>query len=167
MYYDVTSAQYIDGYRLQVTFEDGSFGIVDFKKYIEKGGVFSRLGDFDRFKAFQITEDLGLITWDKPPMPCLATRLPYGTMITENAIKQIEAAENVLHDLGFKQCRVRHHDELARIEIDPLDFERILKDDIRSEVINTFLGIGYSYVSLDLSGYVQGSMNRSISDELK
>ena len=64
MYYDVTSAQYIDGYRLQVTFEDGRFGIVDFKKYIEKGGVFSRLRDFDRFKAFQINEDLGIITWD-------------------------------------------------------------------------------------------------------
>jgi len=64
MYYDVISAQYTDGYRLQVTFEDGKSGIVDFKKYIEKGGVFSRLKDFDYFKRFQINEDLGIIAWD-------------------------------------------------------------------------------------------------------
>jgi uncharacterized protein len=107
-----------------------------------------------------LSKEMGLETWDKPAMPCLATRLPYGTPITEKALKMIEKAENVLINLGIRYCRVRHYNDMAKIEMDPKDFMIIFKDNTRNTLIEKFKKIGYRQVTVDLEGYKQGSMNR-------
>ncbi|MDP2863640.1 MAG: ATP-dependent sacrificial sulfur transferase LarE [Desulfobacterales bacterium] len=101
-----------------------------------------------------------LETWDKPAMACLATRIPYGTAITIESLKMIEEAENTLIDLGFSACRVRHHGNLARIELAKKDFDRMMNEKTRDSVVGKLKKAGYLYVSMDLEGYVQGSMNR-------
>lgn len=130
----------------------------------EEMGVLSPLIEAGMTKADirELSKEMGLETWDKPSMPCLATRLPYGTSITKAVVKQIEAAENILFDLGFKICRVRHHGDLARIEIVSEDFNLILDNSIRKKIVNAFKELGYLYVSLDMEGYLMGSMNRAI-----
>ena len=106
-----------------------------------------------------LSKDMNLFTWDKPAMACLATRIPYGTPLTQKALSMIEIAENTVIDLGFKTCRVRCHGEVARIEIDPVDFEKILNEKIRLVISNKLKALGFSYVALDMEGYVGGSMN--------
>ena len=101
-----------------------------------------------------------LETWDKPAMACLATRIPYGTAITIESLKMIEEAENVLIDIGFSACRVRHHGNLARIELAKKDFDRMMNEKMRDSVVGKLKKAGYLYVSMDLEGYIQGSMNR-------
>ena len=115
----------------------------------------------------ELSREMGLETWDKPSMPCLATRLPYGVSITREKIQQIEAAENILFELGFKGARVRHHEDMARIELDPKDFNLAVKPDTRGDILKSFKKLGYLYVALDLEGYVTGSMNRSIGLDIK
>ena len=102
---------------------------------------------------------MGLETWNKPAIACLATRIPYGDPVTIESLKMIEEAENALIDLGFTSCRVRHHDGLARIEIPKRDFRRMMCRKTRDFVIGKIKEAGYLYVSLDLDGYIQGSMN--------
>lgn len=109
------------------------------------------------------SRQMGLDSWRKPAMACLASRIPYGTVISPEALGMIEKAEELLQDLGFSACRVRHHGEVARIEVAPSAFHSILKDDMRIQVVKGLLGIGYAHVSLDLEGYRQGSMNRKLS----
>jgi len=100
---------------------------------------------------------LGLPNWNKPAMACLSSRIPYGTPVSVEALRRIEAAEAVLRDLGFRQLRVRHHDTLARIEVPVADFARLLE--VRDEVIRQFKAIGYTFVTMDLGGFRSGSMN--------
>ena len=130
----------------------------------EEMGVLSPLieAGFTKADIRALSRQMGLETWDKPAMPCLATRLPYGVPITEKKISQIEMAEKVLFDLGMTHCRVRHHNDLARIEADPGDFGTMVADNTRKKIISAFKEIGYEYISLDLEGYISGSMNRSI-----
>lgn len=99
----------------------------------------------------------GLPNWDKPAAACLASRVPYGTMITIPILGQIERSELVLQQLGFHQLRVRHHDKIARIEIEADEFETVLEK--REEIVSALKEIGYVYVTLDLSGFRSGSMN--------
>jgi len=106
-----------------------------------------------------LSKDMNLSTWDKPAMACLATRIPYGTPLTQKALSMIEQAENTIIDLGFKSCRVRCHGKVARIEIDPVDFEKILNEQIRLVINNKLKALGFSYVALDMEGYVMGSLN--------
>lgn len=101
-----------------------------------------------------------LETWDKPAMACLATRIPSGTAITIESLKMIEEAENALIDFGFSTCRVRHHGNLARIELAKEDFDRMINEKMRDFVVGKLKKAGYLYVSMDLEGYIQGSMNR-------
>ncbi|MFO7665940.1 MAG: ATP-dependent sacrificial sulfur transferase LarE [Desulfobacterales bacterium] len=101
-----------------------------------------------------------LETWNKPAMACLATRIPYGVPITIESLKMIEEAENILIDLGFTACRVRHHGNLARIELPKEDIERMINWKMRNSVVGKLKKAGYLYVSIDLEGYIQGSMNR-------
>lgn len=108
-----------------------------------------------------LSKKMRLETWDKPAMACLATRIPYGTPVTEERLKMIEDAENALIDLGFSACRVRHHGDLARIEVAGGDFGRMIKKKERESVVEKVKKAGYLYVSMDLEGYIQGSMNRS------
>lgn len=102
----------------------------------------------------------GLSIWDQPSSPCLATRIPYGTVITAEALDQIARAENYLHEKGFEILRVRYLQELARIEVEPDQFEKLL--DIREDLVNYFKQIGFLYVALDLQGYRLGSMNEGL-----
>jgi uncharacterized protein len=105
----------------------------------------------------QLAHQLGLIIWDKPASACLASRIPYGTSITIEAFHQINEAEIALRNLGFTNVRVRHYNDLARIELLPEDFERAIN--IRQEITNSLKRIGYTYVTLDLDGFRSGSMN--------
>lgn len=106
-----------------------------------------------------ISRDVGLPTWNKPSYACLASRVPYGTRLTVENLRQIEAAEAVLRELGFKQFRVRHHGDLARIELLPIDMEKANVEAMRACIVRSLKSLGYRYVTLDLAGYRTGSMN--------
>jgi pyridinium-3,5-biscarboxylic acid mononucleotide sulfurtransferase len=101
---------------------------------------------------------LGLANWNKPSFACLSSRIPHGTEVTVAALRQIEAAEAALKSLGFTQVRVRHHGDVARIEVEPAEIARLVED--RDRVINLLRKAGYKFVSLDLEGYATGSLNR-------
>ena len=109
-----------------------------------------------------LSKQMNLKTWNKAPMSCLATRIPYGTQITMEKLKMIERAEQVILDLGVTACRVRVHDKAARIEVDPGDIEKIVEQGIRSTIVGKLRKIGFSHVAVDLEGYGQGRMNRDI-----
>lgn len=106
---------------------------------------------------------LNLPVWDKPSLACLSSRIPYGTRITPHILKTIQSAEDFLHVLGFRQVRVRHHGETARIEIDPHDFGRLLDPGASRQIVSEFKRLGYTYVCLDLEGYRTGSLNEGIN----
>ena len=110
----------------------------------------------------QLSRELGLPTWEKPSYACLASRFVYGDTITHEKLLMVERAEELLLSMGFKQMRVRLHGSLARIELLPEDFPRILHEDIRTKIYDTLKSYGFSYVSLDLKGYRTGSMNETI-----
>lgn len=102
---------------------------------------------------------LGLPTWNQPAFACLSSRFPYGTPITPEALVKIDRSETALYELGFRVVRVRHHDNLARIEIGPEEIERLQDPVLRERIVRAIKGAGYSYVALDLEGYRTGSMN--------
>jgi uncharacterized protein len=105
---------------------------------------------------------LGLPTWDQPAFACLSSRFPYGIAITPKALTKVDKAENALYELGFKVIRVRHHGEVARLEIGPQEINRLLDETVRAEVVAAVKQAGYTYVALDLEGYRTGSMNESL-----
>lgn len=107
-----------------------------------------------------LSREFGLPTWDKPASPCLSSRIPYGTVVTPEALGRIERAEMILRHLGLHNLRVRHHDRVARIEVEPGDFPLILKR--RQQIVNEFKQAGYAYVTLDLAGFRSGSLNEVI-----
>ena len=100
-----------------------------------------------------------LPTWNKPSFACLASRFPYGTVITEGKLSMVEQAENILHNLGFHQFRLRHHNDLARIEVPKEQLHWFLNNGISEEAITELKKIGYKYVTVDLEGYRSGRMN--------
>jgi pyridinium-3,5-biscarboxylic acid mononucleotide sulfurtransferase len=102
---------------------------------------------------------LGLPNWNKPSFACLSSRVPHGTEITTDMLRQIDRAEAALKDLGFAQVRVRHHGEVARIEVDQQDLSRLLEQ--REAVLEGVQQAGYTFVALDLEGYSTGSLNRT------
>ncbi len=107
-----------------------------------------------------LSRKMGLVTWDKPSLACLASRIPYGTKITPRLLSRINKAENILREMGFKQVRLRHYNGLCRIEV--------LKNDIpalifkRNLVIEQLKNLGYNYITVDLEGYRTGSLNEGI-----
>lgn len=107
-----------------------------------------------------LSKKMGLQTFDKPSFACLASRIPYGDEITAEKLKMIEFAEEFLLNSGFRQFRVRAHGDIARIEILPFEFEKLLK--ICNDVVTKFKEYGFKYVSMDLAGYRTGSMNEGI-----
>lgn len=107
-----------------------------------------------------LSRELGLSTWDKPSAACLASRIPYGTPITAEALTQVGQAEQTLKNLGFGQLRVRHHGNIARIEIPTADFEKLMVH--RDDIVAALRAIGYAYITLDLNGFRSGSMNEVI-----
>lgn len=106
-----------------------------------------------------------LPTWDQPAMPCLSSRFPYGIQITEAKLHQVEQAEDFLRTLGLKNFRVRHHENLARIEVDPLEITGILDQEVLRRVNRQFKSLGYHYVTLDLQGFRSGSLNEVLNLE--
>lgn len=105
----------------------------------------------------------GLRVWDKPAAACLSSRIPYGTSVTRERLTQIGGFEAALRGLGFRQVRVRYHDELARIELDPSDLLRAADPAVRSEIVAEGKRSGFKYVTLDLAGYRTGSHNEVLA----
>ena len=105
----------------------------------------------------ELSREMNLPTWDKPSMACLASRFVYGETLSEEKLSTVEAAEEFLLSKGFEQLRVRVHGNLARIEILPADFDKIIK--LHSEISTRLKDLGFDYVTLDLQGYRVGSMN--------
>lgn len=110
----------------------------------------------------KLSKEMGLSTWEKPSFACLASRIPYGDRITEKKLGMVERAEQWLSDRGFRQFRVRLHGNMARIEVMPDEFDRLMERQMREEAVLAFQSYGFSYVSMDLSGYRTGSMNETI-----
>ena len=131
-------------------------------KAIKELNVLSPLKEAKLYKneIRELSHNLGLSTWDKPSLACLATRFVYGEEITEEKLSMVEKAEQYLFDLGFKQLRVRVHSNIARIEVEEKDFKRVLE--YRNDICEKFKQYGFGYVSLDLMGYRTGSMNETI-----
>jgi len=107
----------------------------------------------------QISRALGMPTWDKPAFACMATRIPYGELITEEKLAMIEKAEDFLLDSGIRQVRVRYHGDQARIEVAPEERSKFFNEAFLDQVCQELQGIGFRYISLDLQGYRMGSMN--------
>jgi uncharacterized protein len=121
--------------------------------------------DLDKDDVRQLSQALGLPNWDKPELACLSSRFPYGTEITEDGLEMVEKAERFLRENGFRQVRVRHHGEVARIEVLPAKIDEFFDEDLRERVVEHLQEVGYTYVSVDLRGYKTGSMNEALDDE--
>ena len=106
-----------------------------------------------------LSRELGLPTWDKPAMACLSSRVPYGERISREKLEQIDRAEQLLRELGYRQVRVRHHGEVARIELAPEDMPRFFTEGLAEPIARRVKELGFKYVALDLQGYRSGSMN--------
>ena len=104
----------------------------------------------------------GLPTWDKPAQPCLSSRVPFGTPVTVEALGRIARAESLLRELGLRQFRVRHHDTIARIEVEPDDMALLLAPGVRERLVADLRELGYLYAALDLGGFVSGNLNAAL-----
>jgi pyridinium-3,5-biscarboxylic acid mononucleotide sulfurtransferase len=107
----------------------------------------------------ELSHAAGLPTWDEPASACLSSRIPYQSEVTEPKLQMIERAEDALRALGFRICRVRHHDTLARLEISREEMPRALDPETNAAIVRAVKAAGYKYVSLDLQGYRTGSLN--------
>lgn len=112
----------------------------------------------------ELSKQLGLPTWDKQSFACLSSRFPYGFGITKEALKKVDAAENLLRQLGFRYFRVRHHDEdTARIEVGSEELSQILEPETRKKIMSELKLLGFIYITIDLQGYRTGSMNEVLT----
>jgi uncharacterized protein len=109
------------------------------------------------------SQELGLPTWDKPAMACLSSRIQYGERVTHDKLRQIDAAEQFLRSLGYRQCRVRHHDKIARIELPKEELARVFLEGHHERIVARLKELGYGYVTLDLQGFRSGSMNETLA----
>lgn len=127
-------------------------------------GIQAPLIDVNLTKAEirEVSKRWGLPTWDKPAFACLSSRFPYGTRITRENLRLVDRAEQFLFDLGIRQFRVRHHDTLARIEVDPQEIEFVAAKSIRTQINERLKSLGYEHVALDLQGYRSGSLNEGL-----
>lgn len=111
----------------------------------------------------QLSQRAGLPTWDRPASACLASRVPYGTEVTPERLTMIERGEAALRELGFRQFRVRLHDQLARVEVAPEEMDRALSKETSAAISQALKRAGFTYVALDLEGYRQGSLNETLT----
>jgi len=137
------------------------------KKAAAEFGVRSPLTEAGLTKADirRLAQSRGLPNWDKPSNPCLASRIPYGTQITAELLERVSRAEESLAKLGLSQFRVRHHGDIARIEVSPDDMALLIDGKVRLQIVEELRALGYRYVTLDLGGYRQGSMNEALQGE--
>jgi uncharacterized protein len=110
-----------------------------------------------------LSKRLGLPTWDKDALACLSSRFPYGENITVEKLKMVDAIENYLFDLGFRSIRARHQGNTLKIEVSPDFIQKLLDNELRTNLVNFAKSLGYKYVTLDLEGYRQGSMNEVLA----
>jgi uncharacterized protein len=131
------------------------------RKAIQEYGIRSPLVESLLFKEEirKASKSMGLSTWDKPSFACLASRFPYYDEITEEGLRMVNEAEEFLAEIGFKQVRVRHYKDLARIEVYKEEIGKFLEDKTRERVVKYLKKIGYHYITLDLQGFRSGSMN--------
>ena len=131
-------------------------------------GVLSPFIDVKLSKAEIRSQSLkwGLPTWDLPAMPCLSSRFPYGVAITEEKLQQVDAAEAYIRSLGVVSFRVRHHEDLARIEVDRTERHKLMDPDLFDDVNRKLRALGYRYVTLDLQSFRSGSLNQVVNLEL-
>ncbi len=115
----------------------------------------------------KLSKSMGLPTWNLPSLACLASRFPYGTRITAEALRRVDQAEAFLRRFGFSQLRVRHHGDTARIEVPREDMPKLLDPRTHKEIIDYFKSLGYTYITLDLAGYRTGSMNEVLNTQQK
>ena len=115
----------------------------------------------------ELSRQMNLSTAEMPASPCLASRISYGLEITEKRLKQIEQAEDFLRSLGLVEFRVRHHDTIARIEVNAKDIAKVTAGPIRSKVVEKLKALGFKFVTIDLQGFRSGSLNEQLSDEEK
>jgi uncharacterized protein len=127
-------------------------------------GVRSPLDEADLTKADirELSRRAGLPTWDEPASACLSSRIPYHAEVTNEKLQMIEHAEDVLRNLGFRVCRVRHHDDMARLEIGGDEMERVFDPGVREEIVRELRGLGYRHIAIDLQGYRMGSLNEGL-----
>ncbi|MDJ0770229.1 MAG: ATP-dependent sacrificial sulfur transferase LarE [Ilumatobacter sp.] len=125
---------------------------------VEAGAVFPLVdAGFTKREVRAASQHLGLRTWDKPAGACLASRVPYGTEVSVGILSRVERAEAALRDLGFRQCRVRHYDDIARIELELGDLPAAVERS--AEIVEAVRAAGYRYVTLDLEGFRSGNLN--------
>ncbi len=135
------------------------------RKAARELGVRSPLDDADLSKAEirELSRRAGLPTWDEPASACLSSRIPYHSEVTPEKLAMIERAEDALLALGFRVCRVRHHGDVARVELGPDEMARALEPATRDAIVGGLKTVGYRYVTLDLQGYRMGSLNEGVS----
>lgn len=138
-------------------------------KAAEEMGLIAPLVDADLSKdeIRYLSKGMKLSTWNKPSMACLASRIPYGSTVTKEKIAMIDKAEKILMDEGFSQYRVRHHGTVARIEVNPEEINRFMDASFKKMIISGFKSIGFKHIALDLEGFISGSMNRALVQEVE
>ena len=134
------------------------------RKAAREFGVLSPLDEADLTKdeIRTLSRAAGLPTWDEPASACLSSRIPYHSEVTDEKLRMIERAETALRELGFRVCRVRHHETLARIEISHDALARALDPDVRPRIVEAVCAAGFQHVTLDLQGYRTGSLNEGV-----
>jgi uncharacterized protein len=149
--YDATNADDLSDYRPGM-------------RAVEEMGVTSPLvlADFSKRDVRALARKLGLDAWDKPANPCLASRVPYGTPVTRETLDSIRAGEKYVRGLGFPVVRLRHHGELARIEVPAADSLRLLEPATARKIATRLRKLGYLWIALDIEGFRTGSLNRAI-----
>lgn len=161
---------------LEITRENGISYIVEGSNMDDNGDyrpglqAVAELGILSPLRYAKLTKDeirtlskeMGLPTWDKPSFACLASRFVYGERIDEKKLNMVDKAEQLLIDMGFYQVRVRIHGDMARIEILPEEFPKIMEEKNREKIVTTLKSLGFSYVTMDLTGYRTGSMNETL-----
>ena len=129
-------------------------------------GVRSPLAEagFTKSDVRALAKQLELEVWDKPALACLSSRFPYGTEISLELLRQVDAAERAVRAAGIRVCRVRHHGDVARVEVPEEEIEKLASRDVRERVVAGVREAGYRYVALDLGGYVSGNLNRALHE---
>jgi uncharacterized protein len=132
------------------------------RKAAKEYGVRSVLQEVGLYKSElrQLAREMGLPNWDKPSFACLSSRIPYGSRITLEKVRQLDRGEQALRDLGFHTLRIRHHDSIARIEVPREEFAKVLS--MAEQITNILKAEGFTYITLDLQGYRSGSMNEEL-----